>query len=127
MTETVKCKHCQKELALNHMGPCPFCGKTGREINLVLEEKIIVRDSMSATHKPKWSGEALTIFFGLYALIFALFSSIILLMPWNIPTKIAIIVLFTLLSIIIFWWKRYDCLMLIRKLEEKLGGEKTTH
>jgi hypothetical protein len=45
----------------------------------------------------------------------------------SIPIKILSIFLFTLFSIIIFWWKRYDCLMLIRKLEDKLGGEKTTH
>jgi hypothetical protein len=45
------CKNCGAELPNDHSGPCPKCGKTGRNIKAEFFEKITIKDSLSWEHR----------------------------------------------------------------------------
>ena len=47
MSNTFRCKWCGVSLAQNHIGPCPSCGKAGKEGTIILDEKINMKDSMN--------------------------------------------------------------------------------
>ena len=55
MANEVKCwcQHCKKELPPSHTGPCPHCGKTGKDYKVTLRDKIGIAASLIAqkTHK----------------------------------------------------------------------------
>ncbi|RLI01199.1 hypothetical protein DRO38_05440 [Candidatus Bathyarchaeota archaeon] len=40
------CTHCGTPLSKDHAGPCPSCGKEGREIIAIINEVITISDSM---------------------------------------------------------------------------------
>lgn len=49
MTKTnqkIICTHCGTPLSKDHAGPCPSCGKEGREIIAIINEVITISDSM---------------------------------------------------------------------------------
>jgi len=65
------------------------------------------------------------LFFGLVAILLSVISyGILTLLPFSSGVNYGILVGFLLVVVCIFWWQRYHVLMLIRKLEDKLGGEK---
>lgn len=35
--DKIVCKHCNTQLKIEHIGPCPSCGKEGRQINYIVE------------------------------------------------------------------------------------------
>lgn len=41
-----RCSHCSVELASDHSGPCPECGKEGKMIYLNLNENVKATDSL---------------------------------------------------------------------------------
>jgi len=41
---TAKCDHCGKEVSPNLIGPCPFCGKEGKSVNLKFGEPMRLND-----------------------------------------------------------------------------------
>ena len=87
-----------------------------------------VKADLTSKYKPKWSSESLGIFFGLTAILLAIIVPAFLLLFLFCPVINYIILLtFLLIAGLIIWWRRYSVLMLIRKLEDKLGGEKTYH
>ncbi|MCF6153180.1 MAG: hypothetical protein E3K38_13000 [Candidatus Kuenenia stuttgartiensis] len=45
VTQGFRCANCLASLPHNHTGPCPKCGKEGREIGVVASESIEVLDS----------------------------------------------------------------------------------
>jgi len=45
---TAKCRHCQKDLPVEHKGPCPYCGKVGKSIIATITEYISVTTSFNA-------------------------------------------------------------------------------
>jgi len=45
---TAKCKHCQKDLPADHKGPCPYCGKVGKNIIATITEHVSITTSLSA-------------------------------------------------------------------------------
>lgn len=45
------CRYCKKELEPSHTGPCPNCGKTGKDCRVVVEAKIGIRTGIAARHK----------------------------------------------------------------------------
>jgi len=121
-----KCRNCGTELPPNHEGPCPKCGAKGRVINLALSDGVGIKDSVSTTHKPEWSSKSLALFSGFVAIFLAIvIPGILYLLPFSMGINYAILIGFLLILGGIFWWQRYNVLMLIRKLESKFGGEKT--
>jgi hypothetical protein len=44
-----KCAHCGRELPEDHSGPCPSCGKTGRILTEVVNDRIGISDSVEYT------------------------------------------------------------------------------
>jgi len=121
----VKCKHCGKELPRDHKGPCPYCGKMGKDIIATATAVIGIKTSVSATHKPKWSSESLALFFGFLAIFLAVvIPGILMLLPFSPGVNYGILVGFLVVAGFIFWWQRYPVLMLIRWVEGSFGGEK---
>lgn len=119
------CRHCKVELSPDHKGPCPKCGKLGKDCKVIASAVVGIKASVSATHKPNWSGTSFTLFFGLVAILLSVISyGILTLLPFSSGVNYGILVGFLLVVVCIFWWQRYHVLMLIRKLEDKLGGEK---
>lgn len=64
MSTTAKCRHCGQPLDPKHTGPCPKCGKVGKDVNVVLQERVDISESISVTHTrakefikkhPKWT------------------------------------------------------------------------
>ena len=47
VSQKAKCIHCGKELSLQHVGPCPECGKEGKEIGVTIDETLQVKSSLS--------------------------------------------------------------------------------
>jgi len=45
-TQSFRCANCRASLPQNHVGPCPKCGKEGREISVVASESIKMSDSI---------------------------------------------------------------------------------
>ena len=124
---TDKCKHCQKDLPVDHKGPCPYCGKVGKIITVTAHAVGVGKASVRVTHKPKWSGESLALFFGFVAIFLAIvIPGILMLLPFCPGANYGILVGLLLIAGFIFWWKRYRVLMLIRRVESKFGGEETS-
>ena len=127
MTGEVKCwcQHCKKELPPSHTGPCPHCGKTGKDCKVRATAVVGIKASVSATHKPKWSSESLALFFGFLAIFLAVvIPGILMLLPFSLGVNYGILVGFLVVAGFIFWWQRYRVLMLIRWVEGRFGGEK---
>jgi hypothetical protein len=132
----VVCK-CGEEYPQDHSGLCLKCGETGQYHKAYKKRSSVVvgvsvgsgnvgiKGALSATHKQKWSGESLTIFFGVFAVILTLVSfGIFNLLPFIPAVNFLILVSVTIIMCMVFWWQRYIILQLIRKLENKFGGEK---
>lgn len=47
------CRHCKTELEPSHTGPCPSCGKTGKDCRVVVKTTIGIRTGITARHKRK--------------------------------------------------------------------------
>jgi hypothetical protein len=121
------CKHCGEELEPGHTGVCPKCGKTGKECKVTASVVVGVKDSVAATHKPKWSSESLALFSAFLAIFLAIVCpGILTLLPFSPSCNYGILVGFLVVAGFIFWWQRYRVLMLIRWLEGRFGGEKTS-
>ncbi len=79
-----KCRICGTELSPSNRDPCPKCGGTIRVLDLAVSDGFVIRDSISGTHKQKWSGESLTLFFGIVAILLTIVSlGIINLLPFK--------------------------------------------
>ena len=127
MTAEVQCwcQHCKKELPPSHTGPCPHCGKTGKDCKVTATVAVGIKASVSATHKPKWSSESLALFFGFLAVfLVVVIPGILMLLPFSPGVNYGILVGFLVVAGFIFWWQRYRVLMLIRWVEGRFGGEK---
>ena len=127
MTAEVQCwcQHCKKELPPSHTGPCPHCGKTGKDCKVTATAAVGIKASMNATHKPKWSSESLALFFGFLAIFLAVvIPGILMLLPFSPGVNYGILVGFLVAAGFIFWRQRYRVLILIRWVEGKFGGEK---
>jgi hypothetical protein len=127
MTTKVQCwcQHCKGELPPSHTGPCPHCGKTGKDCEATPTDTVDIEASMSETHKPKWSSESLALFFGILAVLLAVFvPGILMLLPFDSGVDYGMLVGFLIVMGFIFWWQRYRVLMLIRSMEGRFGGEK---
>jgi endogenous inhibitor of DNA gyrase (YacG/DUF329 family) len=44
---TALCNSCKKPLSVNHQGPCPFCGKNGKNISVVIHETFRISDTLN--------------------------------------------------------------------------------
>ena len=121
------CQHCKKELPPSHTRPCPHCGKTGKYCKVPTGGGVVgSKASVSATHKPEWSGKSLALLFGFLAIFLAVvIPGILILLPFSPGVNYGILVGFLVVAGFIFWWQRYRVLMLIQRLERKFGGEKT--
>ncbi|MBN2463106.1 MAG: hypothetical protein JXB43_05840 [Dehalococcoidia bacterium] len=127
MTAEVQCwcQHCKEELPPSHTGPCPHCGKTGKDCKVTATATVGVKASVSGTHKPKWSSESLALFFGILAiLLVVVVPGTLMLLPFSSGVDYGILVGFLIVMGFIFWWQRYRVLMLIRWVEGRFGGEK---
>ncbi|UCC91040.1 MAG: hypothetical protein JSW24_02530 [Dehalococcoidia bacterium] len=51
------CQHCKKELPPSHTGPCPYCGKTGKDCEVTAIAAIGIRGSLRARKKRKGIGK----------------------------------------------------------------------
>jgi len=47
------CIHCKQELEPSHLGPCPKCGKTGKECRVTAEARVGIRGGFQARQKRK--------------------------------------------------------------------------
>ena len=129
MTDELRCwcQHCGEELEPGHIGVCPKCGKTGKECKATATAVLGLKASAAATHKPKWSSESLALLFGFSAIILVIvYYGIFTLLPFSPSCNYGILVGFLVVAGFIFWWQRYRVLMLIRRLEGRFGGEKTS-
>lgn len=127
MTAEVQCwcQNCKKELPPSHTGPCPHCGKIGKDCKVTATATVDIKASASTTHKPKWSSESFALFFGFVAVFLAIvIPGILYLLPFCLGINYVILICFLLIVGGIFWWQRYGVLMLIRWLEGRFGGEK---
>jgi hypothetical protein len=120
------CQHCGIELPPNHTGPCPKCGKSGKlNIKNVGDGNVGPKSSLSGNHKPMWSSNSLTMFFGIVAVILTVVSlGIVNFLPFKPLINYLILIFFLIIASALFWRLRYSILTLIRKLESKFGGEK---
>lgn len=52
-TDYATCQHCGSPLSLNHVGPCPVCGKVGKSIHVFGFASIGIRASVAwqSTHE----------------------------------------------------------------------------
>lgn len=71
MSTTAKCRHCGHPLDPKHTGPCPNCGKFGKDVSVVIQETINISESVSVTHTkakefikkhPKWTALSIGLF-----------------------------------------------------------------
>jgi hypothetical protein len=128
MTNEMKCwcKNCKTELEPSHVGPCPKCGKTGKNCIVTISETIVVKSSVSATHIPKPSGNSLTILVGLITMITALVISILFItLPFRPVYNVLIAIGVIIALLVIYWWQRYYVIKLVRWIEARIGGQKT--
>lgn len=128
MTAEVQCwcRHCKRELPPSHTGPCPHCGKTGKDCKVTARATIGPKGNLTAKHKPKWSSESLALFFGFLAIFLAVvIPGILVLLPFSPGINYGILIGFLLVMGFVFYWQRYRVLMLIRRVEGRFGGEKT--
>ena len=120
-----RCRHCKNELPPSHTGPCPYCGKIGKDCKATATATVGIKSSVTATHKPKWSSESLALVFGFLAILLAVVvPGILMLLPFSLGVNYGILVGFLVVTGFIFWWQRYRVLMLIRRVEGRFGGEK---
>lgn len=120
------CRHCGKELDPGHTGPCPYCGKTGKDCKESALARVGLKASASATHKPQPSSKSITILGILVAIFLAVFCPLILMLPpFSLGINAGILVGFLLVVFLVSWWRRYHIWLFVRWLEGKLGGEKT--
>ena len=127
MTAEVQCwcQHCRNELPPSHTGPCPHCGKIGKDCKATPADSVDIKDSMSGTHKPKWSSESLALFSGILAILLAVVvPGVLMLLPFSPGVDYGILVGLLVVMGFFFWWQRYRVLMLIRRVEGRFGGEK---
>ncbi len=91
MTAKVRCwcQHCQKELPPSHTGPCPHCGKTGKNCKVEMRATVGIKSTLSAIHEAHFSDRSfnilsilLTLFFGLWGLIWIGVYELIPLPTW---------------------------------------------
>jgi len=82
------CKWCGINLSPSHIGPCPNCGKEGKNVSVVLNENIRLKDSLNierrrqfleSNPKIKWLTFVLTLSSSLITLI-------------NLPTVLGILI-----------------------------------
>ena len=119
------CRNCGIELPPSHTGPCPECGKSGKDCKVTASAVVGMKASLSGKYKPKWSSESLALFFGIVAIFLAIIvPGIIYLLPFSPGINYATLVGFLLIVGGIFWWQRYHVLMMIRWVESKFGGER---
>jgi|GEM_PF-3226087 len=120
------CKHCGIELPPSHTGPCPKCGKRGKDCKATATAVVGIKVGGTAKHKPKWSSESLALFFGFAAVFLAVvIPGILMLLPFSPGVNYGILVGLLVVMGVLFWWQRYNVLTKIRILESKFGGEKT--
>jgi len=127
MTAEVQCwcQHCKNELPPSHIGPCPHCGKIGKDCKVTATATVGIKASVSGTHKPKWSSESLALFFGILAILLAVVvPGVLMLLPFSSGVDYGILVGSLVVMGCIFWWQRYRVLMLIRRVEGRFGGER---
>ena len=132
MTAKVRCwcQHCQKELPPSHTGPCPHCGKTGKNCKVEMRATVGIKATLSAVHEAHWSSNSwailailLELLFGLVCLIYYGVYELLPLPTW-LKIVLTVIVFFVLL--IVGCWQRYRILMLTRWLDRKAVARKTT-
>ncbi len=65
VTQAATCAHCGKSIALKHSGPCPACGKEGKNIYVEIKESIEVHSSLQWETKKEYykkhKGAAVTV------------------------------------------------------------------
>jgi len=47
VSQKAECIHCGHVLSPQHSGPCPECGKEGKKIDIMINETLLVKDSLS--------------------------------------------------------------------------------
>ena len=52
---TAKCKHCQKDLPVDHKGPCPYCGKVGKHIIATFTDYVSITASLNVQKVHKYT------------------------------------------------------------------------
>jgi len=59
MSDEVKCwcRHCGIEVSHSHTGPCPECGKSGKDCKVSLSSTIGIRSSIKVRQKRKGFGK----------------------------------------------------------------------
>jgi len=50
------CRHCKKELPPSHTGPCPHCGKTGKDCKVNITASVAISTRLRARKKRKGIG-----------------------------------------------------------------------
>ncbi len=55
MTNEVKCwcRHCKAELPLDHEGPCPKCGKSGKDCKVSAHDVVEIHNTIKVRQKRK--------------------------------------------------------------------------
>jgi hypothetical protein len=58
MSSEVKCwcRHCKRELPPSHTGPCPYCGKKGKDCKVIAKATVGISASLRARKKQKGVG-----------------------------------------------------------------------
>lgn len=119
------CQNCKKELSLSHTGPCPYCGNVGKDCDVTCRATAKGMVSLNRIHKPKWSSKSLALISGICATLLAVsIPGILTFLPYKASTNYCILIIILVVVGSMLWWKRYSVLMLVRKLEDKLGSEK---
>ena len=120
-----QCQGCGNELPPSHTGPCPHCGRIGKDCRVTTTTSVGVRASEGGTHKPKWSSRSLALFFGILAIVLAVVvPGVLMLLPFNPGLNYGILIGLSVAAGFFFWWQRYRVLMIIRRVESRLGGKK---
>ena len=127
MNDEVKCycQHCNEKLEPTHKGPCPKCGKTGKNYKAYSHVVIGVSTDVSAKHKQEPSSKSIAIL-GIFITIFLaiICPAILMVPPFNICVNFGILVGFLLVVALVVWWTKYHIWTFVRRLETKIGGEK---
>ena len=50
------CRHCERELPPSHTGPCPHCGKTGKDCKVNITDVVAISTRFRARKKRKGIG-----------------------------------------------------------------------
>jgi hypothetical protein len=84
---TAICKYCGTYLSLSHTGPCPKCGKEGKNIVAEINDTVHLRDSQNLetrreffekNPKIKWIIITITLFSSLLGLILSVVTGIVI-------------------------------------------------